>query len=192
MATSSPSTALSGATLALSLIQPLATQFHRTTGAGRAETAETDVHGGPVTPAGGAFAIWLPLFIASTVFGSGISKAERQRHKKIETVEALAATTFAADTAWTLQTQLRGLGWGSVALIGTAAASAVGALLTASRHATADPGMGFAARWLGGLAGWLSVASFANLEATLNRQHGRPGPAVEERRAVDWSTRRER
>lgn len=184
MAISSHAAVLSGMNLVFSLAQPLATQLHRATEIGRAETDETDAYAGPVTPAGGAFAIWLPLFIAGVVFSSGMSRPGRHNHPDIEKVEMLAATAFAADTAWTLQAQVRGLGWSSVALIGTAAGSAISAVLIASRHAMADSGMRFAARWLGGLAGWLSVASFANLEATLNRQYRRPLPAAEERRSA--------
>lgn len=184
MPTSTVARMLAPATTALAVAQPVVTQAHRISGRARPDSEEAAAFAGPLTPPAGAFIIWLPLFVSSAVFGRGLQDPRRQDHTELATVEGLAATAFAADAAWSLTAQYRGLGWPSLALIGSAASSAIMAMVKAARHAHGSEGMRFAARWIGGLAGWLSVATFANIETTLNRQLGRPSPSAETRRAV--------
>lgn len=139
---------------------------------------------GPVTPAPGTFAIWGPLFIESLRYAAWSAQRERRSNPTLRGVGWLTSATLASTSAWSINTQLRGLGWPSVAIIGAGALSSTAAFLEATRHARQDDGARRAARSIGPLAGWLTLASFANLEATLNETAGRPAPRIEASRAM--------
>ncbi|NGP17680.1 hypothetical protein [Devosia aurantiaca] len=170
---------------ALALAQPLATQFYRVASTAQSEEeGEVATYTGPVTPADGAFAIWVPLFASTMIFSVGLARPDYREHPNLQHVEELASGAFLADALWSVHAQTRGLGWASFGIIGAAATSAVSALIVAARGMPGSKGMRFAADWIGGLAGWLTVALFANLEATFNREGKRLEPAHEEDRAA--------
>jgi hypothetical protein len=135
---------------------------------------------GPVTPADGAFAIWGPLFLGSLAWAGWSAMDAQRSDPALRGIGWLACGAFASNIAWSTQAQLSSLGWPSLGIISAAAANANAALIEASRTPRAQ-----VATWtLGPLAGWRSLAAFANLEATLNSSYGRPAPEAEERRAA--------
>lgn len=164
----------------LSAAQPLAAYLSQLTGHGMSEVERARQTDGPVTPADGAFAIWGPLFIGSLTWAGWSAMDAQRSDPALRRIGWLACGAFASNIAWSTQAQLSSLGWPSFGIISAAAASANAALIEASRKPRAQ-----LASWtLGPLAGWLSLAAFANLEATLNTSYGRPAPAIEERRAA--------
>lgn len=184
MATRTRTDSIRAATgLALAVAQPLSTRVARWTGRGTPEIGQAAATQGPVTPAGGAFAIWGPLFAGNLVHA--VAEARRARAGESTTGAAgwWANAALAGNIAWGLNAQFRRLDEVSVALIfGSAAAATTATALAERGHA--GPGGRDLARAFGPLAGWLCVAGFANVETTLNLLRGRPGDDRAVRRAV--------
>lgn len=194
---------LARANLALTLVQPVAGQLAELTGWGQTMKERSHRSSGPVTPPDGAFAIWGPIFLATLALalrdirdargarggdggphGAGSEAAAPHRVSGTGSrSRLLAGLAYAGNTAWSLQSQFGGLGWSSVAIIMSTTTAASAAMLEAE-HEGARQGAGVAALATGALAGWLTVAAFANLEATLNETRGRPRKAAETRRSV--------
>lgn len=148
------------ADLVLAAALPLSTQAARLTGHGRPETARARDAEGPITPAAGAFAIWAPIFGCLAAYG-----VQRIRLREdTRAAHVLASAAMAASVAWNFDTQLAGINPASVGLIATSATTATAAVAAFERANTplARAGRGLLAPF----AGWLSVATFANLEAT--------------------------
>lgn len=177
-------TARAVANVALAAAQPLAAYVSRWSGHGVSEAKRAEQSGGPVTPAPGTFAIWGPLFVNSLAFAAWSARREQRTSEALRHVGWLNGATLASTTVWSLNAQLRGLGWPSVAVISLAAASATAAMLDAGLAHADDPSARRAALSIAPLAGWLTLASFANLETTLNETRGRPKRASEDRRAA--------
>jgi hypothetical protein len=171
-------------TIGLALVQPLATQFARLTGRGVPESEQARATEGPVTPAAGAFVIWGPLFGASIAYALRSARSDHRSDPTARSVARLMNISFASNVAWSLNSQLRRLDWVSVGLIFTGAASASAALLQAERHAQSSAAARVDANLIGPLAGWLAIASFANVETTLNLVRGQPPHAQQVRRAL--------
>lgn len=164
----------------LSAAQPLAAYISDLTGKGMRQADRAHMSDGPVTPADGTFAIWGPLFLGSLAWAGWSALPEHRGDPALRRIGWLACGTYASNIAWSIQAQLLGLGWPSLLFIGASAASANAAMVEAEHTRGAE-----LARWtLGPLAGWLTLAAFANLEATLNDRLGRPAQQTEERRAV--------
>lgn len=172
-----------GANLLFAVAQPAASGFSRWTGIGQSETERARATEGPVTPAGPAFVIWAPLFAASLAQAFSSATELRRHDPSLQELGWLTAVTYALNTAWSLNAQISGLGWGSVALIAASAGSASAALIGAERQPHSDAAKGVATA-MGPLAGWLSVAAFANLETTLNQTGHRLKPVPEAQRAM--------
>jgi tryptophan-rich sensory protein len=164
----------------LSATQPLAAYLSKLTGKGMTQGERAHESDGPVTPADGTFAIWGPLFLGSLTWAGWSALPENRNDPALQRIGWLACGTYASNIAWSIQAQFSGLSWPSVMFISTGAASACAALVEAE-HA---PNAQLARYTLGPLAGWLSLATFANLEATLNDRYGRPAPRSEARRAI--------
>jgi len=171
---------LSTAGVVLSAAQPLAAYLSELTGKGMREVDRARQSDGPVTPADGTFAIWGPLFLGSLTWAGWSALPENRNDPALRRIGWLACGTYASNIAWSIQAQLSGLGWPSLVFISAGAANATAALIEAER----TPGAEVARYTLGPLAGWLSLASFANIEATLNDRFGRPSEEAEERRAI--------
>lgn len=172
-----------GANLALAAAQPAAAYVTRLTGRGVSEADRAKVVDGPVSPAPGTFMIWLPLFARSLAHGVHLARAKRLP-APLQRAAWLTSAAYACNAAWSLQAQLRGLGWPSVALIASGATSAISALIDAERVASPSREARRAADAIAPLAGWLTLATFANFEATANETGGRPKPPAEEARAL--------
>lgn len=134
---------------------------------------------GPLTPPPGAFAIWGPLFATSLAYP--LVRLRGADRRETGTADALVGLTFALNSLWSLNSQFRRLDALSVALIGAAATSATAAV---ERSTSADPADRARAALVGPLAGWLTVATAANLEVAGNVHRGRPRRAWETRRAA--------
>jgi len=217
-----PDQALAIANLALASAQPLAAYVTKLTGRGVSEAERASAVDGPVSPVPGTFVIWLPLFATSIGYGARIARV-RDRRVPPGSVAWLMSAAYSCNTVWSLQAQLRGLGWPSVAIILAAAGSASAALIGAERLAAssreasprgaateaarrearvpevASPETSSlersvradlsnearaAAHAIAPLAGWLTLAAFANIEATLNETGRRPRRREEARRAL--------
>jgi hypothetical protein len=145
---------------------PLSTQLARWTGRGTPEVEQAAASEGPVTPAAGAFVIWAPLFVGDLVYAVSDLKGVRNGGGVSPSAGWLANAALAGNVMWSLNSQFRRLDEASVALIGASLATSTAAVALAERHA-ARPENRILARSIGALAGWLSVATFANIETTL-------------------------
>ncbi|HKU43120.1 MAG TPA: hypothetical protein VJR89_33400 [Polyangiales bacterium] len=173
-----------GTQIALSAGQPIASYLSEWSGRGQSVVERARQSDGPVAPAEGAFAIWGPLFGASTALAIWSATPERRHDPALRRIGWLACAATASNIAWSLNAQLSGLGWRSLGLIGASAASSIAALIEAERRFPRSP-LARRATWaVGPLAGWLTLASFANLEATLNETRGRPTARTETQRAA--------
>jgi len=171
------------ALIALALLQPLAGRLAEITGRGVSIAQRSRASRGPVTPADGAFVIWLPIFLANIALG--LRRARGPRGDPLtRRIDWLAGIALASNSAWSLQAQFRGLGWPSVGIIGVGTTCACAALVDAERARGASPQARFAARSLGPLAGWLTVATFANIDAALSTAEGRGARRPQTARAL--------
>jgi hypothetical protein len=137
-----------------------------------------------VTPAAGAFVIWAPLFAGSLIY-SGLAATPRyRRDPTLRMVGGLTAAVFAGNSVWSVNAQLRDLGWTSLGLIAASAGAAASATIIAERAEPRTDGARLAGWTIAPLAGWLLVATFANAEAALNTRMERPGLREEEMRAM--------
>jgi hypothetical protein len=175
--------ALALTNLVLASAQPVAAYVTKLTGRGVSEADRARAVDGPVSPAPGAFVIWLPLFSTSLLHGARVVRSGADI-ASLRPVLRLMSAAYACNSAWSLQAQLRGLGWPSVVIISAAALSASAALVNAERLSERSREARVAARAVAPLAGWLTLATFANLEATLNETGARPRAARETQRAV--------
>jgi branched-subunit amino acid ABC-type transport system permease component len=175
--------ALSVTNLVLAAAQPLAAYAPRLTGRGVSEAERASKVDGPVSPAPGAFVIWLPLFATSLAHGARITRVH-PRAPGLRRANWLMSAAYSCNAAWSLQAQLRGLGWPSVAIISAAAASASAALVEAERVSHRSHDARLTASAVAPLAGWLTLATFANVEATLNETGGRPDGRRETQRSL--------
>ena len=166
--------------LALALAQPLSGRLAQLTGRGVSIERRSDAAHGAVTPAKGAFAIWGPIFAGGVAFALRSFRKDAARVPADRRLMLMNGLAFAGNSAWALQAQAVGLGWRSVAIISATAAAAVAATIDAETRRAHSAFARFASRTSGPLAGWLTVASFANLDATL----------VATRRSRDDETRR--
>jgi hypothetical protein len=175
--------ALSVTNLVLAAAQPIAAYAPRLAGRGVSEAERASKVDGPVSPAPGAFVIWLPLFATSLAHGARIARGQL-RGPALRRATWLMSAAYSCNAAWSIQAQLRGLGWPSVAIISTGAASASAALIESERVAHRSHDARMTARAVAPLAGWLTLATFANLEATLNETGGRPDERRETQRSL--------
>jgi len=175
--------ALAMTNLVLASAQPAAAYVTRLTGRGVSEAERSRKLSGPVTPAEGTFAIWLPLFLTSVVHGARIALRPPQ-DQPLPRTNWLMSAAYSCNAAWSLQAQLRGLGWTSVSIILASATTASTALILAERESEHSPESRNTANAVAPLAGWLTLATFANTEATLNGVFGRPARREETVRSV--------
>lgn len=150
--------------LGLAIALPLVTQISRVTGKGRPEVEQAREQEGPITPANGAFVIWAPIFVSALAYG--VQRVRLRDELEDPRAEALARASLVGNILWSLNAQFRDFGWQSLALIAGSAATASGAV---SRYTRAHPESDTARMngyLLAPLAGWLSIATFANLETT--------------------------
>jgi hypothetical protein len=171
------------ANVVLAAAQPTASYVTRLTGRGVSEGDRAKLVDGPVSPAPGTFIIWFPLFAKSLAHGAHLARARRLA-PPLRKVVWLTSAAYACNAAWSLQAQLRGLGWPSVAIIAGGATSAISALVAAERFAGHSREATLCANAVAPLAGWLTLAAFANLEATLNSTGERPEAPREASRAL--------
>ena len=130
----------------------------------------------PVTPAGYAFAIWGVIFAAALVFA--VFQLRPPRQDAVGRVRIPFALACAANAAWEVYVQFRAIDVVSVAIIAGGLAAALVALARAGplaeRRWTTPGVIVFAATGL--MAGWLSVAAFANVAAVLAGEGFGSGP----------------
>jgi hypothetical protein len=170
--------------VALAAAQPLAVYLTRWSGRGVSEEERANRVSGPVTPAPGAFAIWGPLFATSIVDAIRSASDSRHQGRAENRVAWLTSATYASNAAWSVQAQLRGLGWPSVGLIVVSAVTSTLALIQAEHASERSSAARRTARSVAPLAGWLTAAAFANVESTLNETRGRPDPERETQRSL--------
>jgi hypothetical protein len=172
------------ALLSLSLAQPVAGWLSRFTHRGKTIEERSDAADGMVTPAKGAFAIWGPLFAGNLALAVRSFSRPRFDAPLNRWIAWLSSAAFASNTAWGVQAQFGGLGWPSFGIISASAVAASAATIASERVATGSGFARLAANTTGPLAGWLTVAAFANLESTLNETQGRLPERAAIRRAV--------
>lgn len=153
--------ARSVANLLLAAAQPVAGQASRLSGSGEPIEDRSARTENAVTPAAGAFAIWGPIFASSLNYA--VRTAARRDDPLVRRTGWLSAAAFAGNTVWELWAQYRGIGWRSVGIIAATAAAANAAMLTATRADAAEPNRALLLDTLAPLAGWLTVATAANL-----------------------------
>ncbi len=150
--------------LFLTVALPLATQVATITGKGRPEVEQARETEGPITPVTGAFTIWGPIFACLLAYG--VQRVRSYDELENPPAEALIRASLVGTILWSLNAQFKDFGWQSLALIGASAATATGSV---ARFACPDESDDLSRRvsyLLAPLAGWLSIATFANLDAT--------------------------
>ncbi len=145
---------------------PLVGSMPETTGIGRSIAAVSDAHVTPVTPAGYTFAIWLPIFALAIAWGIWQALPAGRAMPLAQRLGWPLALCYALNILWMLLAELTGMGWHLVVVILAALACALLAFVLFVR----DPGEGGVGRMIatplvGLLAGWVSMASFANVAA---------------------------
>lgn len=166
------------------IAQPIAGRLAELTHLGRTIEARSDAARGPVTPAKGAFAIWGPLFAGNLALAIRSFCRPWLANSLDRRIACLTGAAFAGSTAWSLQAQFGGLGWPSFGII-SASTLAAGAATIAAESDAAESGFArLAANTTGPLAGWLTVATFANLDTTLTAKQARNSQRVASERAV--------
>lgn len=150
--------------LALTIALPLSTQIANWTGRGRRETDQAREAEGPVTPASGAFVIWAPIFASLVAYGAQQVRLTGDITDK--GARNLIRVSLIGNILWSLNAQFKGFGWQSVALIGSSALAATASAARYERLGEKDGTAKVAANLIAPLAGWLSVATFANIDAT--------------------------
>lgn len=161
--------------LGLATALPLATQVSAITGKGRPEVEQARELEGPITPANGAFVIWAPIFTCLLAYG--VQRVRLRDELEEPRAEALARASLIGNILWSLNAQFRDFGWQSLALI---AGSAITSSAATSRYMRLRPESDLARRYsylLAPLAGWLTIATFANLETT-QRETGTRSKAI--------------
>lgn len=141
--------------------------------------AETD---NPVIPIAPAFAIWGPIFAAN--LNHAIRTYTRRDDPLIRRTDWLSATAFAGNTAWELWTQYRHMGWRSVGVILVPTIAANAAMLKATHADEAEPSRDLVLSSMAPLAGWLTVATAANIASARVAEGGATGPVTQTRAAV--------
>lgn len=150
--------------LGLTIALPLSTQLAKWTGHGRREVDQARETEGPVTPATGAFVIWAPIFAG--IIGYGAQKTRLSGEIQDRSARNLLRASLVGNILWSLNSQFRDFGWQSVALIGASALTATASVARYERLGEKDRTAKVAANLIAPLAGWLSVATFANLDTT--------------------------
>ncbi len=153
--------------LLLPIAQPFAGALATAFGIGMTNQEMTRLSETPVVPAGYAFAIWGPLFLAAITYGIWQALPSQRDNPLLVQVRPPLAWAFALNNAWMLVSQLAGNGWHLVIILFSAVACLLVALDMVVR---ADPRRGVD-RWLvrplvGVWAGWASAAAFANVSIT--------------------------
>ena len=174
----------SSALLSLALLQPIAGRLAQLTHRGVSIEERSAAARGPVTPANGAFAIWGPLFAGNLALAVRSFFRRRFEAPANKWITWLSGAAFAGNTAWSLQAQFAGLGWPSFGIIAGSATAASAAVIAAESVAHDSGFARLAATTVGPLAGWLTVATFANLDATFNETQGSSSEEAATRRAM--------
>lgn len=174
----------SWALVVLAVLQPVAGWLSQISGHGKSIEERSDAARSPVTPAKGAFAIWGPIFAGNLALACCSFYRRRVEPPVNHWIAWLSGAAFAGNTAWSLQAQLAGLRWPSFGIISATTMAASAATITAESAADQSAFARFAARTMGPLAGWLSVAMFVNLDATLTRTQGHPSEREATRRGA--------
>lgn len=150
--------------LFLTIALPISTQVATLTGKGRPEVQQAREYEGPITPAPWAFVIWAPIFASLVAYG--VQRNRSHADMQDREAEALARASLIGNILWSLNAQFEDLGWQSLALIGASAVTATGSVARFTRLGSQNSSARSASYLLAPLAGWLSVATFANLDAT--------------------------
>lgn len=154
--------------LLLPLAQPVAGALGPLFGIGMSNAEMTRLAETPVVPAGYAFSIWGPIFLATIAYGVFQALPARRADPVLARLRGPVAVALLLNIAWMLASQLVGNGWHLVAILAGIVAAMVTALL---RLTGAEPLPDRGLRWLvrpvvGAWAGWASAAAFANLSIT--------------------------
>ena len=158
------------ANLVLPLVQPLAGALAPAFGIGMSNAEMTRLSETPVVPAGYAFSIWGPIFLAAIAYGVWQALPAQRGDALLARLRGPLALAFLLNIAWMVTSQLIGNGWHLVAILALIVAAMGTALLRLPRGRAGPPPRA-AARWLvvplvGLWAGWASAAAFANLSIT--------------------------
>lgn len=174
--------ARSAATLFFAAAQPIAGYASRLTGTGEPIEERSAKARSPAMPANGAFTIWGPIFAASLHYA--VRAAARPDDPLIRRTGWLTAAAYAGDTAWELWAQYRNVGWRSVAIIAAAAGAANAVMLTSACADDDEPSRALVLNSVAPLAGWLTVATAANLGGARIAEGGPAGRPAQTLAAV--------
>lgn len=154
--------------LLLPLLQPFAGALADGFGLGVSNAVMARASQTPVVPAGYAFSIWGPLFLAGIAYGIWQALPRQRDNPLLARLRPPLAAAFALNNAWMISSQLLGNGWNLVFILFSIViclAVALDMLVRAPRR------LAGAERWLlspmlGVWAGWASAAAFANIAIT--------------------------
>lgn len=147
--------------------QIAAGSFAAVTGLGMSIAERSNAANTPVTPAGYAFAVWGVIFFGCLAYAVYQALPSHRHDPLLRRVGWLTAGAFLCNSLWSVECQVNGLTWLTVAIILTALGLSVAACV---RLAPVRRGLTPSQYWLlvvpvNLLAGWLSVATAANVAA---------------------------
>lgn len=152
--------------LLLAALQPVVGWMAELTGIGTPISAVSAAHTTPVTPAGYAFLIWVPIFALALAWGIWQALPAGRGTALAHRLGWPLALAFALNILWMLLAQLTGMGWHLVAvMLGALAAALLAFVLFVHDPGEGGIGRTIAAPLVGLLAGWVSMAAFVNVAA---------------------------
>lgn len=155
--------------IALPLLQPLAGMMAPVFGLGHTMAEMSARSETPVVPQGYAFSIWLVIFALAIAWGIWQLLPDGGRDSPAaRRLGWPLAVAFAGCILWMVLGQTTENGWHLVLVMLVVVAASLAAFLTNRRLVHEGQAGGWAERWLvrplvGLLAGWVSVAAFANI-----------------------------
>ena len=162
-----------GANVLFAGTQIAAGYFAAVTGMGESIADRSAAATTPVTPAGYAFAIWGVIFAGCLAYAVYQALPRHREDRFLRRVGWFTAAAFLGNTLWGVECQLYGFTWLTVVIIvGTLAASGLACReLAPVRRALTSTEYWCVFVPVNLLAGWLSVAAFANIAAAC-QAHG--------------------
>lgn len=135
---------------------------------GRMQGAQFQTAKTPLVPAGYAFAIWGPIYLGLAIYAFEQARPSLRSEPGLRRIGALSAAAMAANAVWSALAQLEAPLWVLSVVILIGAGVALGAVDRLYRQ-QALSGL---SRWrvglpLAALAGWITVASAANISVAL-------------------------
>ncbi|MFA5830189.1 MAG: hypothetical protein WC843_06935 [Candidatus Gracilibacteria bacterium] len=138
---------------------------------GRSLQSQTEIAKTPVIPAGYAFSIWGFIFLFCLFYAFYQASPSKRENELLRKIGWFTTGAFLFNTAWVLVAQLVTFNWPTVLIIILILICSLGALfrLTDYKKTLTSVEKWVVALPVSVLAGWVSVATFANISSVLKQ-----------------------